>query len=122
MRRGLLMLSLLTLVASGVMAQDAVEVDPDHYQVAFENEHVRVLLIEYGPGETSKMHFHPAGISVFLTDINVEFELPDGTTMSLQGKAGESGWIPAGAHLPTNVGEESFRGYHIELKSVEEGS
>jgi len=114
-----LMLSVFLLVASSAVAQDAVEVDPDHYQVALENEHVRVLLINYGPGETSVMHFHPAGVSIFVTDINVEFELPDGTKMVLEGKAGESGWIPAGHHLPTNISDQPFTGYHIEIKGSE---
>ncbi len=65
------------------------------------------------------MHYHPAGVSVFVTDINVEFELPDGTKMLLEGKAGETGWIPAGQHLPTNIGDEPFTGYHIEIKGSE---
>ena len=119
MRRSLLILSVLLLVASGAVAQDAVEVDPDHYEVALENEHVRVLLINYAPGETSVMHYHPAGVSVFVTDINVEFELPDGTKMVLEGKAGETSWIPAGHHLPTNIDDEPFTGYHIEIKGAD---
>ena len=120
MRRSLLMLCAMLILATGAVAQDAVEVDPDHYSVALENDQVRVLMIEYEPGDTSVMHYHPAGVSVFLTDINVEFEMPDGTTMVLEGKAGETGWIPAGKHLPTNIGDEVFRGYHIELKGDEE--
>ena len=121
MRRVALMLSVLMLMAFAGVAQDAVEVDPDHYEVTFENEHVRILKIHYEPGETSVMHYHPAGVSVFLTDIHVEFELPDGTTQVLEGKAGDSGWIPAGHHLPTNVGDQPFTGYHIEIKSLDEG-
>ena len=99
----------------------SVEVDPDQYTVALENELVRVLLINYGPGETSVMHYHPAGVSVFVTDINVEFELPDGTKMALEGKAGETGWIPAGHHLPTNISDKPFTGYHIEIKGADGG-
>jgi hypothetical protein len=41
--------------------------------------------------------------------------------MTLEGKAGETGWIPAGHHLPTNIGEERFTGYHIEIKGVDGG-
>ena len=81
-----------------------------------DNEHVRVLLINYGPGETSTMHFHPAGVSVFITDASISFEMPDGSVMEVEGKAGESLWIPAGHHLPTNTGDAPFTGYHIELK------
>lgn len=120
MRSVLLMLFLMLVAFAGV-AQDAVEVDPDHYEVAFENEHVRVLLINYDPGETSVMHYHPAGVSVFLTDIEVEFELPDGTKQVVEAKGRENAWIPAGHHLPTNIGDEPFTVYHIEIKGIDGG-
>ena len=119
MRRVLMMLLVLFVVASFSVAQDAVEVDPDHYQVALENDDVRVLLITYGPGEKSVMHEHPDGLSVFLTDIKVHFTMSDGTTADTEGKAGEVVWLPAGHHLPENVGSEPFKVYHIELKGGE---
>ena len=34
---------------------DPVAVDPGHYTVEFENEHVRVVRIRYGAGEGSSM-------------------------------------------------------------------
>jgi len=120
MRHGLLLLSVLLLVAAGAPAQDPAEVDPDHYKVVFENEHVRVLLISYEPGDTSVMHYHPAGVSIFQTDLEVEFEVPDGSKMVVDGKAGDVIWTPAGHHLPTNMGDAPFRVYQIELKGPEE--
>lgn len=121
MRQGLLVLSMLLLVVSGAMAQDPVEVDPDHYQVAFENEHVRVLLINYNPGESSVMHYHPASVAIFLTDLEVEFAAPDGSKVVAEQKAGDVAWAPAGRHLPTNLGDEPLKVYQIELKELEEG-
>ena len=32
-------------------AQDPVKVDPKHYKIKFENNEVRILRINYGPGE-----------------------------------------------------------------------
>jgi len=120
-RSMLTMLLVLLAVAPWAAAQDAVEVDPDHYQVALENDQVRVLLITYGPGEKSVMHEHPDGLSVFLTDAKVQFTMPDGTTAAVEGKAGEVVWIPGGHHLPENVGDELMEVYHIELKGGEDG-
>ncbi|MDH3268599.1 MAG: hypothetical protein OEM46_07060, partial [Ignavibacteria bacterium] len=47
------------LLARVGFAQDATVVDPDHYKVEFENDEVRVLRINYDPGEKSAMHSHP---------------------------------------------------------------
>jgi quercetin dioxygenase-like cupin family protein len=60
------------------MAQDPVKVDPKHYTVEFENDKVRVVRIEYAPGEKSVMHGHPASVVVFLNDSQGRFTYPDG--------------------------------------------
>src|SRR5206468_505661 len=63
----------LVCLASVVVAQDPVKVDPKHYRVEFENAQVRVLHIQYGPHEKSVMHHHPAGVAVFLSDQDAKF-------------------------------------------------
>jgi hypothetical protein len=48
---------------------DPAAVDPQHYKVAFENEHVRVLRIHYGPHEKGQMHEHILSrVVVYLND------------------------------------------------------
>src|SRR5262245_53252623 len=37
-------------------ALDPVAVDPQHYKVVLENEHVRVLRVHYGPNEKGQTH------------------------------------------------------------------
>ena len=96
---------------------DPTVVDPDHYKVEFENEYVRVLRITYGPGETSSMHYHPDLVAVFLTDQHTSFELPDGSSEEVRGTTGEHVFMPAGRHLPSNIGEQAFEGVAVELKS-----
>ena len=66
MRRCLMVLCLVLVVAPWVAAQDPTEVDPDRYQVVFEN------------------------------DQKVQFTMPDGATATMEAKAGESAWIPGG--------------------------
>jgi ketosteroid isomerase-like protein len=100
------------------LAQDSVELDSEHYQVAFENDRVRVLRILYGPGEKSVMHEHPAGVAVFLTDNQSwRFALPDGTTEEETGKAGGVSWNDAVTHLPENLADQPTEVILVELKT-----
>ena len=106
----------LSLGAEKSRAQDPVKVDPKHYKVVFENDQVRVLRIKYGRHEKSVMHYHPAGVAVYLTDSKVKMTLEDGKTVDAGGKAGEAVWAAAGAHLPENVGKKPFELILVELK------
>ena len=109
-------LSLLTVIAVPAMAQDAVKVDPKHYKAEFENDHVRVLRITYGPKEKSVMHEHPANVAIFLTDGQARFTLPDGKTQDAPIKAGATQWNGGGQHLPENIGDKPFELVLVELK------
>lgn len=98
------------------MAQDPVNVDAKHYAVEFENDKVRVLRINYAPGEKSVMHGHPDGVAVFLGDAAAQFTYPDGKTEAVEMKAGQAMWFPAVEHLPENTGDKPIRLFLIELK------
>lgn len=100
------------------LERDSVEVDPQHYQVELENDHVRVLRIRYGPGEKSVMHDHPASVIVYLSGQRARFTLPDGTTPERGGEAGEVAWAEAETHLPENLGEEPLEVILVELKTA----
>src|SRR5438093_6487842 len=106
----------LACLASVVLAQDPVKVDPKHYRVEFENARVRVLHIQYGPHEKSVMHHHPAAVAVFLSDQDAKFATPDGKTIERHGKAGQALWTAAETHLPENVGDKPLDVILVELK------
>lgn len=120
MRRSLMVLCLLLAVAPWAAAQDPAAVDAGHYEVVFENDSVRALRISYGPGEKSVMHFHPDGLAVFLTDLKVQFTMPDGSTATAEAKAGEARWIQGGHHLPENLSSEPFELILVEIKGGED--
>ena len=121
--RTLTMLLVLTLlVAIPAWAQDPTVVDSAHYKVVFENDDVRVVRITYGPREKSVMHYHPAGVVVFLTHNKGTFTLPDGQTVEFEGKAGETIWAEAGAHLPENLLDEPIEVILVELKRPQSGN
>jgi quercetin dioxygenase-like cupin family protein len=117
MKRALILAAVCGLAyAVPAAAQDATQVDAKHYKVEFENEHVRVVRISYGPHEKSVMHEHPPNVAVFLTDVQGKFTLPDGTTQDASMKAGTFQWDPGGKHLPENTGGEAFELILVELK------
>ena len=118
MQRVLAVVAALVLVASAVpaSAQDAVTVDPKHYQVEAENDQVRVLRITYGPHEKSVMHEHPGNVAIFMSDCQVRFTLPDGKTQNAPMKTGTVQWDAGGKHLPENVGDTPFEVIVVELK------
>lgn len=110
------LITLLVLPAAITLAQDPVKVDAKHYKVEFENEHVRVLRITYGPKEKSVMHDHPNAVVVTLTDQNVRFNLPDGKFENRDLKAGQTIWTPAGKHSPENLSDKKLELILVELK------
>src|SRR2546428_13959267 len=90
-------------------AQDPVKVDSKHYKVLFENDQVRVLRIQYAPGDKSPMHQHPDSVAVFLADQRVKFTYPDGKSEEVSAKAGEARWTPAGGHGAGNGGDKPLQ-------------
>ncbi len=90
--------------------------DADHYTVDHESDRLRVIRIQYGPGEESLMHYHAEGMAVFLTPAHASFEMPDGTTQEVEVEAGQTMLSPAGQHKPRNLGDKPFEVIQIELK------
>jgi quercetin dioxygenase-like cupin family protein len=96
--------------------QDPVQVDSNHYSVEMENDQVRVLRIKYGPHEKSVMHSHPALVGVMITDCNIRFTYPDGTSEDIVATAGQVVSFPALDHLPENLSDQPFEVVAMELK------
>lgn len=115
--KGILSLILLFTVG-GMLAQDAAQIDPEHYKVLVDNDKVRVLRINYGPGDESQMHSHPEGVAVFLSDYKAKMQLDNGKSMDMEGKAGDVVWTGESKHKPKNTGNDSFEVVQVELKNT----
>ena len=98
------------------MTPDALQADPKHYKIEFENDRVRVLRIRYGPHETSVMHSHPPGIGVFLTDHHARFTDPEGNLWEWHARAGEFFTGDGTTHCPENLSDEPFELIEVEFK------
>jgi quercetin dioxygenase-like cupin family protein len=103
--------------AAQVPGPDPVKVDSKHYQVLLENDRVRVLRINYAPGEKSVMHVHPENLAVFLSDGRAKFGLPDGKSEERSWKAGQVLHSPAEQHLPENISDKPIDAVLVEFKS-----
>ena len=61
------------LLVNAAGAQDPTIVEPTHYRLAFTNDRVQVVDVHYGPHEKSKMHSHPGGVVVYITEGHLRF-------------------------------------------------
>lgn len=104
------------LAAVTAKAQDPVKVDPKHYKVVLNNEHVRILNVRVKPGEKTPMHSHPNHVIYSLGAAKVKFTSSDGKSKTVTSKAGEAVWHNAETHAGENVGSNEVRVLDIELK------
>ena len=112
------LLILWSLAATNTNAQDPVKVDAKHYKVVFENDQVRVLLISYGPNESSPLHEHPATLVVALTDRHERMTGPNQRSQENRVKAGEI-TVAEGKHSAENLGKIGLEVLAVELKTPE---
>lgn len=99
-----------------VTVQDSVTVAPDIYKVLFENERVRLLEVRMKPGDRSAMHSHPAYAIYPLNDAKATFTSPDGDSVEVEMKTGETLWHEAELHAVENRGDTEARVILFELK------
>jgi len=106
----------LALAVSASTAQDPTKVEPKHYRLDFENEHVQVVSIHYGPHEKSQMHDHPGGVVVVITGGHLRFTDQNGKVQEVYAKAGEARWFPPFKHKVENLGNTSYDAVYVAVK------
>ena len=93
---------LLPLVATSMAAVpsalDPLSVAPHMYDLAFENDRVRVLKSTIRNGETPPLHAHPDRVIVYLNPCAWLEEDGAGNTQMQSFKFGEPFWAPAETH------------------------
>ena len=103
--------------ATAALAQDPTKVEPTHYHLDFENEHVQVVSVHYGPHEKSSLHEHPGGVVVNVTGGHLKFTDQHGKVQEVFAKAGEARWFPPFKHRVENVGDTPYNAVYIGMKS-----
>lgn len=102
------------------VAQDPTKVEPRHYKLDFENEHVQVVSVHYGPHEKSAMHEHPGGVVVVITAGHLKFTDENGKVTEVFAKPGEARWFAPFKHRVENVGDTSYNAVYVGIKGRKE--
>jgi quercetin dioxygenase-like cupin family protein len=89
---------------------------PGQCKIVLENDKVRVIEFTSKAGEKVPMHSHPNHIVYLLSDSQVRYTMPDGSTKDSMGKKGEARWVEAGDHASENIGKTDTHVLIIELK------
>jgi hypothetical protein len=96
---------------------DPVVVAPEEFQVALENERVRVLRVSVEDGKAPGPHSHPERVVVFLTDCTWLDKSDDGTVLEETNFAGEVFWMEPMFHEGgPNSARDACELLEIELK------
>jgi len=107
----------MTQAKSHSQSGDAVQLDPKHYQVEYENDRLRVLRVRFGPNEKSVLHRHPSGVVIFLSHCDFKMYLPQGKAQHIMGKSGQViAFDEPFEHLPENLSADPFEAIFVELK------
>ena len=85
-------------MAATPAALDPVNVAPHIYELAFENEKVRVFKKTMRPGETPPLHAHPDRVTVYLNPCAWMQQDADGSKHMESFKFGTPVWAPAETH------------------------
>jgi len=94
----LLSLAFVAGRAATLAALDPVRVAPHIYELAFENDKVRVLKKTIRGGETPPLHEHPDRVIVYLNPCAWMQNDADGGQHMESYKFGEPTWAPAETH------------------------
>ena len=99
------------------LGQDPTKVAPTHYKLDFENEHVQVVSVHYGPHEKSALHEHPGGVVVVITGGHLKFTDDKGKVTEVFAKPGEARWFNPFKHTVENVGDSAYNAVYIGIRS-----
>jgi len=85
----------------------AYEASPDVYQLIGEDDHFRVILARWKPGQSDAWHTHHGDlVNYALTDCKLEGQIPGGQSGAFERKQGEAGFNPKGSiHKVRNAGD-----------------
>lgn len=113
---GYFLTAVFLLVSTAAWGQDPVQVDPQHFKIAFENDQVRVVRVHYGPHEKSPTHTHPSSVEVSLTAQHLRITTPDGFVRQEDWRAGEIEWDPSETHSIENLSDTALDTVLVEIK------
>jgi hypothetical protein len=97
--------------------RDALQVDPQHYRLEFENDKIRVLRLTLKSSETVLMHDDKDALVVCLNECHVRFTSPNGRSEDIHMESAASRWIYGDTRSEKNLGTKPVEMLFVETKS-----
>jgi beta-alanine degradation protein BauB len=94
---------------------DPVQTNPELYRVVFENDRVRVLEYQDGPGDRTSPHQHPDSVMVTLSSFRRRLVHGE-REVDVELGAFETRWLDAQEHSGVNIGDTPTHSIFVELK------
>lgn len=96
-------------------SKDAVKIAPDEYKMKSDSLGIRVIEVNYKPGQSAAMHGHPDNALYVVSGAKMEFTMKDGTKQTHDLTPGMI-LIQAGdEHSVKNVGKTTAKAYLVEV-------
>jgi beta-alanine degradation protein BauB len=116
----LLLFGLVLMQSTVLYAQDSVKVAPDaRRKVLIDNDKVKMMEVEFAPGDATPWHHHPNYITYILSDGRLEMTVKGKQTETVDIKAGGYMYSPAETHMVKNVGTTTVKILIVELKPAQ---
>ncbi len=101
--------------AAATNEMDAVKVAPNLYKVLSDTAGIRILEINYKPGDSSAMHSHPDNVLYVIDGGKSEFTESDGSKHVMELKSGMTSMSPGGKHAVKNIGTTTLKAILFEI-------
>jgi quercetin dioxygenase-like cupin family protein len=112
-----LLIALFLMMSTVMQAQNPMKVDPKVYKkILLENDKVRVMSVEFAPGQTMPWHSHPQHTIYAVTDGTLEITEKGKPAKINKMKAGEVMYSPAVTHMGKNIGKNTVKLIVTEIK------
>ncbi len=98
--------------------RDPLQLDPIHYRLDFENEHVRAIRLTLKADEAVPMHDDVDALVVCILECHLRFTTPAGHIQDVHMESGESRWLYGDRHSAKNLNTNSMEMLFIEVKAA----
>jgi hypothetical protein len=98
-------------------SRDALQVDPQHYRLEFENDKIRVLRLTLKTNEAVPMHDDVDALVVCLKECHVRFTLPNGRSEDVHMETGTTRWTFGDRRSEKNLGTKPVDMLFFETKN-----
>ena len=112
-----LSLGIILMIGTCLYAQDPVKAASNVYKkVVLDNENVRVIQVEFAPGEVAPWHQHPNHVVYVLAGGKIEITDKGKEAQSMDLNEGDAMYLPAVTHMAKNIGTTTIKLLVTEIK------